>query len=281
MPEELPRVVHLFRNVRLRVDSRFLVAERTHPMQRFLGAATWWMEGGIGRFRVTSQPGVAQAEVAAVLAERVSTAARETGLETLHYADLLPDGHPLSSVLQTQGFERVRTERSFETACRETWMRIKRLYERHRAAIPPAWRTDPIRQHRLEVILDLIAPHRLLPPEELQAYWQTTAAAGFDPEMSCILFDQDRAFGTMLSRRPADVLYVDVQVVKEPNPRLRSLADLCLVHHVASRVGPDGPIHRIRFRCGETEHRQTANLALRMGGHELARRHVFGRRLEP
>jgi hypothetical protein len=77
----------------------------------------------------------------------------------------------------------------------------------------------------------------------------------------------------------ADLLYIDVQVVREANPRLRSLGDLCLLYHDAQRVNPDGPIRRIQFRSGETEHRQTANLALRMGGRELSRRHVFAKKL--
>jgi hypothetical protein len=70
-----------------------------------------------------------------------------------------------------------------------------------------------------------------------------------------------------------------VQVVQESNPRLRSLGDICLIYHDAVRVAPDGPIRRIQFRSGETEHRQTANLALRSGGRELPPRHVFARKL--
>ena len=277
--DELSRVAYLFRNVRLRAGSRFIVAEKTHPMARFVAAAAWWMEGATGRFQLACQPGLPGTEALSSLIQNVLKAAREAGLEAVHFADLLPEAHPWLEILQTQGFTHVRTERSFETASRNTWMRIKGLYDRHQGAIPAGWRTDPIQLHGPEVILDLIAPHRLLPPDEVRQYWQAAAAAGFDPEMSCILFDQDRPFGAFLARRPADVLYVDVQVVKEPNPRLRSLADLCLVYHVVRRVGPDGPIRLIRFRCGETEHRQTANLAMRMGGHEMPRTHVLGKPL--
>ncbi len=156
---------------------------------------------------------------------------------------------------------------------------MTRLHEKHRAEIPAGWRTDPIRLHPPEVILDLIAPHRLLPLPEVRQSWRPNARFGFDLELSCILFDRERAFGTLLLRHIGDLLHVDVQVVHEPNPRLRSLGDLCLIYHDALRVAPDGPIRRIQFRSGETEHRQTANLALRMGGRELPRRHVFGRSL--
>ena len=279
LPDELPRVLHLFRNLRLRPACRFLVAEKSRPVPRFVAAAASWIEAGIGRFQLACQPGLALTDVPASLAAGVLTAARESGLSALHYADLLPDGHVWVELLQQLGFERVRSERCFETDVWNTWMRINRLYERHKTSIPPGWHTDPIREHGPEVILDLIAPHRLLTPDEVRYCWQISAAAGFDPEMSCILFDGERPFGAFLARLPADVLFVDVQVVTEPNPRLRSLADLCLVYHLVRRVRPEGPIHFVRFRCGETEHRQTANLALRMGGRELGRMHVFGKRL--
>ncbi len=279
LPNELPRVLHLFRNTRLRTESRLLVAERTHPVARFVAAAAWWPEGEVGRFQLAAQPG-AQPEALKDLLRRVMAAGRTAGLDSIEYADLVPDGSPWLEMLQAEGFERIRSERFFEIACRDTWERIMRLYEKHRAEIPPSWRTEPIRNHRMEEILDLAAPHRLLPPEDMRNLWEATTTAGFDLELSCILFDGQRPFGTLLERRVGEALYVDVQVVKEPNPRKRSLGDLCLLYHNATRVPPDGPIRWIRFRSGETEHRQTANLALRMGGRELPRRHVLGRRLK-
>ena len=278
-PEELARVAYLFRNTRVRPNARFVAAERTQPLPRFVGAAAWWAEGAVGRFQVACLPVVAQSAVAGVLVQKVLAAARESGLESVQYADLLPEGHAWLEVLKAQGFERVRGERHFEIAGRNAWTRIAQLFMRHQADIPPQWRTEPILGHRLEAIFHLVAPHRLVPPEELQRCWDGRSGDAFDPEMSCILFDGERPFGALLARRPADVLYVDVQVVSEPNRRLRSLADLLLVYHVVRRVQAEGPIRQVQFRCGETEHRQTANLALRMGGHELPRLQVFGKTL--
>ena len=200
-------------------------------------------------------------------------------MEALHYADLLPADHEWAEVLRGQGFERLRSERYFEVPVPNMWSRVTQSYLKHQPEIPVGWRTDPIRLHPPEVILDLIAPHRLLPPPEVRRSWQPSAISGFDLDLSCVLFDRERAFGTLLLRHIGDLLYVDVQVVREPNPRLRSLADLCLIYHDAVRVAPDGPIRRIQFRSGETEHRQTANLALRSGGRELPPRHVFAKKL--
>ncbi len=277
--DEIARVIHLFRNTRLRPQSRLIVAEKIHPLPRFVAAAAWWPEGSVGRFLLACQPAYLQGEVIANLIDGVLAAAREVGLESAQFADLLPDGSAWLQVLEAHGFERTRSERSFEILYRDAWTRVMRLYERHRKSVPPTWRTKSIREHRPEEIFELVAPHRLLPPEELRHYWQVAATAGFDLDMSCILFDLDRPLGAFLARRIMDVFYVDVQVVREPNPRLRSLADLCMLYHGAALMPPEGPLRWIRFRSGETEHRQTGNLALRMGGREVGRTHVLGKRL--
>jgi len=76
-----------------------------------------------------------------------------------------------------------------------------------------------------------------------------------------------------------------VQVVQEKNPILRSLGDLFMMyrmlrlHSAAQHAGTDVPIRWLRFRSGEIEHRQTANLALRMGGRELPPYHVMAKSL--
>jgi hypothetical protein len=279
-PEEFARVAYLFRNTRLHSGSRFIAAERTQPVHRFLGAAAWWGEGDSGRFQLACLPGAAQGDAAADPVQRVLAVTREAGLKSAQYADLLPEGHVWLAVLQAQGFERLRCERSFEVAYEDAWTRVMRLYERHKAHVPANWKSASIREHPPEAIQDLIAPYRLLPAETVRHYWRDTTPGGFDLDMSCILFSDSSPFGAFLARRLSDVLYVDVQVVDEPNPRLRSLADVCQLYHSARLVAPGGPIRWIHLRSGEAEHRQTANLALRMGGRELPSQHVLGRRLE-
>jgi hypothetical protein len=276
---EIERVLYLFRETALPTGSRLLVAVRARPIERFVAAAAWWPEETIGHFRLAGRPGAIRASAADLLIERVAECARRVGMGTLQYADLLPADHEWFEVLRRQGFEQLRSERSFAVAYRDAWNRVMRLHAKHQAEIPSAWHTDPIVQHPPELILDLIAPHRLLPPAQVRSCWRADVAGGFDLGLSCILFDGERPFGAFLARLIGEVIYIDVQVVQQSNPRLRSLGDLCLLYHDAQRVGPDGPIRWIRFRSGETEHRQTANLARRMGGRELPPRHVFGRSL--
>jgi hypothetical protein len=81
-------------------------------------------------------------------------------------------------------------------------------------------------------------------------------------------------------RRKLDVLYVDVRVVQTGNRLLNSLGNVALLRHTAVMYGSvRRDINYLQFRGGETEHRETANLAMRMGGNELAPRHTFARSL--
>lgn len=275
----MERVAHLFRNVAVRPEARFLGAERTRPIERFVAAVAWWPEGQIARFQLACQPGVMRAEVARELLDQVAATAESAGLNSIQTADVLKDDDEWFRVLEELGFKRIRSERSFEVAYRDAWNRVMQLHQRYQEQIPRTWRTDPIRLHEPETVLELIAPHCLMPPVEVCKYWRAGAPPGFDAELSCVLFDGERPFGAFLLRRLGDLLYIDVQVVRQANLRLRSVGDLCLLYHDAQRVAPGGTIQRIQFRSGESEHRQTANLALRMGGRELARRHVLGKDL--
>jgi hypothetical protein len=272
-------VAHLFRNVSLPGEARLLVAVRSRPVERFVTAAAWWPEGPVARFQLVCQPGVSRAGIGAALLGSLSAAARLAGLETLQNSEMLREDDEWLAILKEQGFERVRSERSFEVAYRDAWTRVMQLHKKYQEQIPSTWRTEPIRAHAPETVLELIAPHCLMPPDEVCRYWRAGSPSGFDLDLSCILFDGSRPFGAFLLRRVGDLLYIDVQVVQQPNLRLRSLGDLCLLYHNAQRVSPGGAIQRIQFRSGETEHRQTANLALRMGGRELSRRHLFGKSL--
>ena len=279
LPGEMARVAYLFRQTRWSPAAQCLVAVRMHPVERFVGALAWWVDGPVARFQLTHPPGVAPLDVVPELLRSVLTAARAAGAASVQYADLLPEGSPLFDLLRQASFESLRCERSFEIPYRAAWDRVMRLHARHARDFPSDWHTDAIRQYAPEVILDLVAPYRLLPPEELRQYWHSAASAGFDPELSCILFDRQRPFGTFLVRRVGPVVYIDVQVVEEPNPLLRSLGDVCLLYHGVRRLPPDGPVQWLQFRSGQTEHRQTANLARRMGGRERSRMHVLGRPL--
>jgi hypothetical protein len=279
LPAELERVGYLFKRVLLPQGARLLVAVRNRPIERFVAAAAWWPEATIARFQIVSQPGVARGDIAGPLLDRLAQAARLAGMETLQNAELLADEHEWAVVLQSQGFERMRSERSFEVAYQDAWRRVMEMHQKYRDRIPSTWSTAPIRLHPPETVLGMIAPHRLMPPHELRKYWNVATPAGFESDWSCVLFDGQRPFGVFLLRRFGDALYIDVLVVQEANRLLRSLAELCLFYHGVSRLPPDGPVRWLQFRSGETEHRQTANLALRMSGREVSRRHVYGRKL--
>jgi hypothetical protein len=278
-PVEVSRALYLLRNIKVRTDARLLVAVKPRPVERFVGVAAWWPEGGIGRFHLACQPGVDRSATAGLLLERLADDAGRSGMDSLHYADLLSEESEWLPVLTAQGFRHLRSERFFEVSYPEAWRRVMDLYEKHKPRVPPSWRTDSAQNHSAETVLSFISPHRLIPPEEVREFWRAESAGGFDLYYSNIIFDGGRPFGTFILRRSGPVIFIDVLVVEEKNRVLRSLAELCLFHHGVSRLPPDGPVRVLQFRSGEIEHRQTGNLALRMGGKELACRHVFAKDL--
>ncbi len=278
-PAEAARVLYLLRNVPLGPEARVVVAARSRPLERFVGAAAWWPEGTVGRFQLACQPGVGPSAVAALLLERLAECARRAGLATLQWAGLLAEDDAWRGILRDQGFKSSHVERMFEVPYRDAWTRVMRLHQRHQSRIPAGWRTAPIRDHPPETALDLIAPHRLMTPAEVRNYWQADGPFGFELDLSCLLFDRERPFGVLLVRRGKEGFYIDAEVVRESNPRLRSLGALFMLYHGVQRVPADGPMRRLWFRSGQTEHRQTANLAFRLGGREVGRCHQMSKAL--
>jgi hypothetical protein len=278
-PAEVERVLHLFGGTPLSPEARLTAVSRSRPIERFIAAAAWWPEEKVGRFQLACQPGVARSVVAGPLMDSLSSSARRAGMEALQFANLLTDDNEWFGILRTHGFEPLHSERSFEVFYRDAWTRVMALHQKHGSRIPSSWRSEPIRDHPPETALDLIAPHRLILPFELRNYWRADSQFGFDLDLSCILFDGSRPSGAFLIRRMGDGLCIDAQVVREANPRRRSYGDLLMLYHAAQRVAPDGPVRRIWFRSGQAEHRQTANLAFRMGGRELARCHLLAKAL--
>jgi hypothetical protein len=83
----------------------------------------------------------------------------------------------------------------------------------------------------------------------------------------------------LLTRVVGDTFFVDVRVVNIENRYLRALGNLLLFHHMTERWNAAGPVIRLQFHGGAAEHRETANLALRMGGRELPSRHIYAKTL--
>jgi hypothetical protein len=197
----------------------------------------------------------------------------------LEYNDLLADEDEWCSILGAHGFSCLRSERFFEVATRQAYNRVTIMAEKYKTDIPPQWRTESIRAHAPETVAALVSKHALLPLNELRSYWQPDCPSGFELDLSSILFDGSQPIGTLLWRRSAYAYLVDVRVVAVENSRLRALGNLCLFQHAARTGDPDGEIRWLQFRGGENEHRETANLAIRMGGKELSPRRVFGKHL--
>jgi hypothetical protein len=280
----MARVLRFFAGEHLKPQAQILVAVKPKPVERFTGALAGWMEGEFGRFHLGCLPGVARQETAGALLQEAARTARAAKLTQLLYARLLPDGHEPEALLQENGFEILRSERFFQVETKIVRQRVFHFVERHAVEIPADWHTESIRRLSPESVLALVAPYRLMTPEEIHQCWRHGADKGFQPDLSNVLFAGREALGTLLGRWIGDTFYCDIRVVRHDNPRLRALANLCLFHHgfktYEGFLHPDSArIRWLQFRGGEQEHRETANLAFRMGGKELPPRHVWAKTL--
>jgi len=278
-PNEIPRAAYLFRNSFLRQESRVLVAVRSLPVERFVAGIAWWIEGASGRFQISTQSGAPQPEAFEMLINHIAGFAQRAGLKGLQYADLLADDDERSTLLRNLGFEVLAADRFFEIGCQDAWARLMPMCDKYEAHFPTDWRTESIRLHPPQLVLNLIRNYRLMAAEEILRYWNVEPPLGFEPDVSGMLFDGVQPIGALLTRAVQDMFFVDVRVVHAENRRLRALGNMFLLRHVALHWKPDGLIQRLQFRAGEIEHRETANLAIRMGGHELAPRYIFAKKL--
>jgi hypothetical protein len=276
---EMERAVYLFRHGLLRPQSQIVVASRGQPVQRLVAAAAWWCEGSIARFHLVCQAGVTDSEVCGPLVHQVAASAHAAGMQKLQYADLLVKDDVWCQRLVENGFAQQGPNRFFEARCTEARDRVMRLFEKHQAALPPGWRTESIRNHPAQTAAELVARHGLLPPSELDLYWQGNFPGGFDPDASSFLLENTNRIGVLLTRASQDTYFVDVRIVQIENRQLRALGNLMLLHHLAARWDQNGPICRLQFHGGGMEHRETANLAFRMRGRELPTRHIYAKAL--
>jgi hypothetical protein len=276
---EVERAIYLFQHLTPPPGASLRVTVRRRPVERITASTAGWLNGNRALFRIACLPGVDKSKVSAPMISSMEEWARNYGAVRLEYADLLGDDHEWGSILASQGFYCLRSERFFEVSTRSAFDRVMALAERYQAGIPGRWRTERIRGHAPETVAGLVSKHALLPLDELDRYWQPGCPFGFELDMSCVLFDDLQPIGTLLWRRSPYAYIIDVRVVAVENPRLRALGNLCLFLHAARTGNPDGEIRWLQFRGGENEHRETANLAIRMGGKELPPRRVFGKDL--
>lgn len=276
---EIPRAAYLFRNSCLRQESRVLVAVRSVPVERFVAGIAWWIEEESARFQLATPSGALNPPAFELLINHVAGFASRAGAARLQFADLLAEGDERLSFLRNLGFTSVATDRFFEVGCQDVCARLLPSCDKYKTQFPAAWKTESIRPHSPDLVRHLIQHYKLMPAQELQRYWKTPPPWGFEPDVSGILFDGLRPIGALLTRAVNDLFFVDVRVVDVPNRRLRALGNMLLLRHVAWHWKPDGLIQRLQFRGGEIEHRETANFAIRMGGHELPPRYVFAKRL--
>lgn len=278
-PEEIPRVRYLFASAPKQPPphAELRVVTRSRPVERIVAALAWWNEGGVVKFLIAHPPGIGTREGARELVPPLEADPRLAGRQ-LEHGCLLAEDDELAGYLAERGYEARHTERVYEAPAAAVRERVEDMLSRYRAEIPCDWRTEPIRAHPPDVVWPLLAPYRLIDPDGLREAWSASGDQGYDPEFSCILFERGSPLGALLVRANAVCLAVDVRVVKPIAPRLRALANMTLFDHIARLATPGETTLRVlAFRARELDHGETSNLAKRMGGREVAVRHIHTR----
>jgi len=255
------------------LNASFLVALKPHPVERIVATLAWWREEMTVKFLVARKPAVSAEQAAAVLVPALE-ALPGLGEQDVEFGRLLAENEEVAPWLARHGYQTSRTERVFEAPCATVYQRLQLMLARQGREIPATWSTESIRHHLPETVWSLIAPFRLIKLESLRSFWAMPGERGYHPEFSNILFDAGTPLGVLLVRSDSVCLAVDVRVVKPITRRLRSLANLLMFGHIQRVVTPT-TWRILAFRGDEIEHRETANLARRMGGREVAARHIY------
>ena len=255
-------------------NANFILALKLHPIERIVAVLAWWREDAVVKFQIARKPGLLANDAAATLVPAME-AMPGFGAENLKYAQLLAENQEVAPWLARRGYQPQHTEHIFELPLSTAFDRVGALLARYSTEMPGSWTTEPIRLHSPEVVWPLIAPFRLIRFESLQSLWSAPGERGFHPELSNILFDAGTPLGVLLVRTDHDHLVIDIRVVKPMALQLRSLANLAFFGHW--RLVTPTTWRVIRFRGDEVEHRETANLARRMGGRQVAVRHIYTR----
>ena len=273
--DELPRARYLFASVfdRPPADASFLLALRPRPIERIVATAAWWNEGPSIKFLLAHQPGFSMMEAASVLVPELLSLPELSRLP-LGYGRMLDADEQPAPWFEQHGFSPTLSERVMEVPGVPVYERVGAMYARFRSKLPSTWRTEPIRLHSPDIVWPLVEPYRLIKFETLAQNWLAPNSLGYDAEHSNLLFDGDQLLGALLVRTDPQCLAVDIRVVRPIPTRLRSLANLALFAHIQRVVGPTA-WRVLAFRGDDAEHRETANLGLRMGGREVGKRHTY------
>lgn len=255
-------------------DAEFLLALRQHPVERIVATLAMWKREDDLEFLLARLPGVAAVEVAPILIselDRIVPDFREVACGRL----LSPEDE-WAPFLEAAGYARTRKERVFEADADIAREHLNRFYQRHAKSFPQSWRLEPISRHKPETVWPLIAAYRLITPEDLQLLWNLPPPRGYHRDWSPILFDGDEPIGTILVRSNGRCIAIDIRVVKPIPAKSRALANIALLGFILDQTAPNSP-RVVAFRGDESAHRETANLAFRLGGHEVVQRYRFAK----
>lgn len=264
-PGEILRARSLHGSGVIPEEAEWWVDEGLHPRPRFLASAVVWAGGT--RFLLAVLPGV-ERQAAAALLNRVIEESPPAGV--LRFDSLLDPADPFHGMLLQRGFEPVHRVDDFELPVERLRPRLEAVFRRARRRMPQEWQRVPLpARSSAEVRALVVDRFRLMSPLDFE---HKARGGHFDVRSSVLLCSRGRLIGALLIVRGSDALQIAAIAVNLPPGRLRSMANLALLHGSLESRAAEEHLSCYRFQAGQHVHRQTANTALRLGGRQVASR---------
>lgn len=274
-----------------------LAAERCAPSpERIVAAAAWWpLDGGSAgcRWRVTPRWEADGQTLAGDLLDALSAQAVHAGVRRLHAVDLLPGDGPAAARLAARGWTVASSNEFFEGKTSATWPRVAALYRRladsadgaaalghlQVGAPTPVW---------FPAIFALVSSKGLVPPallahrlEQLDrtgGYSRLTSrvllTAGTSPALAAVLLMRMDAAGATIDARVADPAVCAGAGVNVGQ------ANILLLHTVLAGLRACG-VDTLRCHAHPGDHRETVNMARRLGAKQVGTACLWQRTLPP
>ncbi len=257
---ELHRATWFFRHRSLPDETIYFVTLEKKPRPRFLGVLALWENS----FLIACQPGLEMTQIAPGLIDALF--ASGSFRRPLRYHDLLSEEEPLFALLRKRCFEVVNRVRFFELEVDALRPRLSAVFLRVASAIPRSWQFLSLYSRPASEIRSLVVDrYSLMGGREFD---DCVRSGIFDPSLSIVLWDGNELLGALLIVRRPHVLMIEAIAMISSSPRLRAFGNIGLLHASLRNRSPEDFVTRYEFRAGATDHIQTANTALRLGGRE-------------
>lgn len=264
-----------------------LATDRREPSpERIVGAAAWWPAGpaapdqaaaALCRWRIAPRWEADGQSLPADLLDALTDEAKRGGIKLLRGVDLLPENSPAATRLAAHGWTVAFRNEFYAGRTSATWPRVDALFRRLEespggAAALDRLRAGPPTPGALPAVFALVASKGLVPPDLLDhrlssfdrtgGYSTLTSrvllTTGATPALAAVLLMRMDATGATIDARVADPAVCAAVGVNVGQ------ANVLLLHAVLANLRAAG-VETLRYHAHPADHRETANMARRLG----------------